>query len=80
MYQQSNSPREKVKELVLCALKSTTAHLHQPELKSHMRDVLKYGGTADEIMETMELASLLSISSMDVGLEVLEEELAKPVD
>lgn len=28
-------------------------------------------------MEVLELASLLSITTMDVGLEVLEKELAK---
>ena len=33
--------------------------------------------TAEEIMEVMELATLLSISTMDVGLEVLEKELAQ---
>lgn len=54
--------------------------MHQTELKLHMRNVLKHGGTADDIMETLELASLLSISTMDVGLEVLEEELTRPLD
>jgi hypothetical protein len=41
-----------------------------------MQNVLRLGGTAEEIMEVMELATLLSISTMDVGLEVLERELA----
>jgi alkylhydroperoxidase/carboxymuconolactone decarboxylase family protein YurZ len=51
--------------------------MYQPGLKLHMRNVLNYGGTAEEIMEVMELATLLSISTMDAGLEVLEKELAQ---
>lgn len=39
-----------------------------------MQNVLKYGGTAEEIMEALELATLLSISTLDIGLEVLEAE------
>jgi hypothetical protein len=41
-----------------------------------MYNVLKYGGTAEEIMEVIELATLLSISTMDVSLSILETELA----
>ncbi|KAH8712125.1 AhpD-like protein [Phaeosphaeriaceae sp. PMI808] len=66
----------KVKELIYCAFDTAATHMYQPGLKLHMRNVLNYGGTAEEIMEVMELATLLSISTMDVGLEVLEKELA----
>lgn len=41
-----------------------------------MKNVLKYGGTPEEIMEVLELATLLSTATMDVGLPVLEKELA----
>jgi len=66
----------KVKELIYCAFDTAATHMYQPGLKLHMRNVLNYGGTAEEIMEVMELATLLSISTMDAGLEVLEKELA----
>jgi alkylhydroperoxidase/carboxymuconolactone decarboxylase family protein YurZ len=49
--------------------------MYQPGLKLHMRNVLNYGGTAEEIMEVMELATLLSLSTLDAGLSVLEQEL-----
>lgn len=65
-----------VKELIYCAFDTAATHMYQPGLKLHMRNVLNYGGTAEEIMEVMELATLLSISTMDAGLEVLEKELA----
>jgi alkylhydroperoxidase/carboxymuconolactone decarboxylase family protein YurZ len=66
----------KVKELIYCAFDTAATHMYQPGLKLHMRNVLNYGGTKEEIMEVLELATLLSISTMDVGLEVLEKEMA----
>jgi alkylhydroperoxidase/carboxymuconolactone decarboxylase family protein YurZ len=65
-----------VKELIYCAFDSAATHLYKPGLKLHMKNVLGYGGTAEEIMEVLELATLLSISTMDVGLPILEQELA----
>ena len=65
-----------VKELIYCAFDCAATHLYTPGLKLHMKNVLGYGGTAEEIMEVLELASLLSISTMDVGLPILEQELA----
>jgi alkylhydroperoxidase/carboxymuconolactone decarboxylase family protein YurZ len=66
-----------VKELIYCAFDTAATHMYQPGLKLHIRNVLNYGGTAEEVMEVMELATLLSISTMDVGLEVLDQELAR---
>ncbi|PVI04946.1 carboxymuconolactone decarboxylase [Periconia macrospinosa] len=67
----------KVKELIYCAFDVSATHLYQPGLKLHMKNVLKYGGTPEEIMEVMELATLLGLSTMDVGLPILEEELRR---
>ncbi|KAF2439599.1 Metallo-hydrolase/oxidoreductase [Karstenula rhodostoma CBS 690.94] len=65
----------KVKELIYCAFDCAATHLYKPGLKLHMKNVLQYGGTPEEIMEVLELASLLSISTMDVSLPILEKEL-----
>jgi alkylhydroperoxidase/carboxymuconolactone decarboxylase family protein YurZ len=64
-----------IKELIYCAFDAAATHLYKPGLKLHMKNVLGYGGTAEEIMEVLELATLLSISTMDVGLEVMEKEM-----
>ncbi|KAJ4298912.1 hypothetical protein N0V90_004155 [Kalmusia sp. IMI 367209] len=66
----------KVKELIYCAFDAAATHLYQPGLKLHMKNVLGYGGTPEEIMEVLELASLLSISTMDVALPILDKELS----
>ncbi|KAI4712745.1 hypothetical protein J4E89_003014 [Alternaria sp. Ai002NY15] len=65
----------KVKELIYCAFDAAATHMYKPGLKLHMRNVLNYGGAKEEIMEVLELATLLSISTLDVGLEVLEKEM-----
>lgn len=65
----------KVKELVYCAFDAAATHLYRPGLKLHMQNVLGLGGTAEEIMEVLELATLLGTSTLDVGLEVLDREL-----
>jgi alkylhydroperoxidase/carboxymuconolactone decarboxylase family protein YurZ len=52
--------------------------MYQPGLKLHMRNVLNYGGTKEEIMEVLELATLLSVSTLDVGLKVLDHEMGTP--
>ncbi|KAK3214664.1 hypothetical protein GRF29_19g955653 [Pseudopithomyces chartarum] len=71
----SGALEPKVKELIYCAFDSAATHLYKPGLKLHMKNVLKYGGTAEEIMEVLELATLLSISTMDIALPILEKEL-----
>jgi alkylhydroperoxidase/carboxymuconolactone decarboxylase family protein YurZ len=65
----------RVKELVYCAFDAAATHLYRPGLKLHMQNVLGLGGTVEEIMEVLELATLLGTSTLDVGLEVLDKEL-----
>jgi hypothetical protein len=42
-----------------------------------MKNVLGLGGTPEEIMGVLELATLLSVSTLDVGLEVLDREVGR---
>jgi len=66
----------KVKELIYCAFDTSATHMYAPGLKLHIRNVLDLGGTKEELMEVMELATLLSISTLDVGLEILDQEMS----
>lgn len=67
----------KVKELVYCAFDAASTHLYVPGLKLHMRNVLGLGGTPEEIMEVLELATLLSLHTLEVAGPILEEEMKK---
>jgi alkylhydroperoxidase/carboxymuconolactone decarboxylase family protein YurZ len=65
----------KVKELIYVAIDVSTTHLYDPGTRVHMRNALKYGATQDELMEVMELCSVLGIHSCTSGVPILIEEL-----
>jgi alkylhydroperoxidase/carboxymuconolactone decarboxylase family protein YurZ len=67
----------KIKELIYCAFDVASTHLYQPGLKLHMRNALGYGATVEEIMEVLELASLLSLHTLEVAAPVLVENMKK---
>lgn len=66
----------KMKELIYIAIDAATTHLYEPGLRQHMRNALKYGATKEEIMEVLELVSVLGIHACTLGVPVLLEELA----
>jgi alkylhydroperoxidase/carboxymuconolactone decarboxylase family protein YurZ len=63
----------KVKELVLCALDVAATHLYKPGIKVHMRNALRHGATAEEIIETIEIASVIGIHGALIGTPMLED-------
>ena len=67
----------KVKELVYCAFDCASTHMYKPGLKLHMQNVIRYNGTAEEVMEVLEIASLLGVSAVTVGAPMIKEEAAK---
>jgi len=64
----------KVKELIYIAIDASTTHLFEPGIRIHIRNALGHGATAAEIMEVLELTSILGIRTVEVGLPVLLEE------
>jgi alkylhydroperoxidase/carboxymuconolactone decarboxylase family protein YurZ len=65
----------KFKELIYVAIDAATTHLYEPGLRQHIRNALGYGATKDEIMEVLELVSVLGIHACTLGVPVLLEEL-----
>jgi alkylhydroperoxidase/carboxymuconolactone decarboxylase family protein YurZ len=66
----------KVKELIYTAIDASTTHLYEPGLRQHIRNAIGYGATSDEVMEVLELTSVLGIHTCTMGVPVLLEELA----
>jgi alkylhydroperoxidase/carboxymuconolactone decarboxylase family protein YurZ len=66
----------KVKEFIYTAFDVAATHLYEPGLRQHIRNALGYGATREEIMEVIELASLIGVHSCAVGVPILLEELA----
>lgn len=66
----------KIKEFIYIAIDSSTTHLYDSGTRIHIRNALKYGATAKEIMEIFELVSVLGIHSITSGVPILVEEVA----
>jgi alkylhydroperoxidase/carboxymuconolactone decarboxylase family protein YurZ len=67
----------KVKELIYVAIDAAVTHLHPLGTRSHIRSALKHGATPAEIMEVLELVSVLGVHGMTMGLGILNEEVDK---
>lgn len=66
----------KEKELIYCAIDSSTTHLFEPGLRIHIRKALDFGAAPEEIMEVFQLATLLGAQTVVAGAEALEGALA----
>lgn len=67
----------KVKELIYIAADSTTTQLYEPSLRIHIRNAMKHGATMQEIMEVLQLVSVLGIHTCTMGMPVLVDEFKK---
>jgi alkylhydroperoxidase/carboxymuconolactone decarboxylase family protein YurZ len=67
----------KVKELIYIALDASPTHLYEPGLRIHVRNALKLGATAAEIVEVLELSTTIGIHSCTVGLPILTDEIRR---
>lgn len=65
----------KVKEFIYIAVDASTTHLYGPGLRRHIRNALELGATREEILEVLQLISVLGIHSCGLGVPMLAEEL-----
>ncbi|KAH8898466.1 hypothetical protein GQ53DRAFT_881631 [Thozetella sp. PMI_491] len=68
----------KMKELVYCAFDAASTHLYVPGLKLHMKNALGYGATPQEILEVLEIATLLSLHTVHVAAPIIAELASAP--
>ncbi len=66
----------KVREFIYIAIDASTTHLHAAGTRTHMRNALRLGATRQEIMEVLQLISVLGIHSVTDGVPILIEEMA----
>ncbi len=67
----------KFKELVLVAINAATTHLYAPGVRRHIANALKAGATREEIVETLELVTIMGIHAINVAIPILCEEHEK---
>lgn len=66
-----------VKELVYCAFDASATHLYVPGLKVHMHNALRLGATPQQVMEVLEIVSLIGIHAAMEAAPVLLEEASR---
>jgi alkylhydroperoxidase/carboxymuconolactone decarboxylase family protein YurZ len=66
----------KVKELIYTAIDISTTHLFEPGIRIHIANALAHGAAVEEVMEVFEIASVLGMDTLTVGVPILLEELA----
>lgn len=67
---------DKTKELVLIAVNAATTHLYGPGVRRHIRNALKLGATREEILQVIELTTVVGIHGCNLAVPILAEELA----
>lgn len=65
----------KVREFVYIAFDTAATHLYVPGLKLHIENALGYGATPQEILEIMEIASVIGIHAATTAVPILLEEM-----
>jgi alkylhydroperoxidase/carboxymuconolactone decarboxylase family protein YurZ len=73
----SGSLSPKVREIVYLAIAAATTHLHEPAVRLHVRNALKHGATARELMEVFELISVLGVHTITTSLPIMEQVVAQ---
>jgi alkylhydroperoxidase/carboxymuconolactone decarboxylase family protein YurZ len=68
---------QKMKELILVAINAATTHMYAPGVRRHMAAALKAGATRDELLETIELVTIMGIHSVNLAIPILLEEVEK---
>lgn len=65
------------KELVLVAINAATTHMYGPGVRRHMQNALRLGASPQEILETIQLTTVMGIHSCNLAIPILAEELEK---
>ena len=68
---------QKTKELIFIAINAATTHLWAPGVRRHMQNALREGATKEEILEVLQLTSIMGIHSMALAAPILNEEWEK---
>lgn len=66
----------KIKEFIYIALDVSVHHQFVTGTHIHIANALKYGASPQELLEVMQIASVLGMKTFEIALPIVEEELA----
>jgi alkylhydroperoxidase/carboxymuconolactone decarboxylase family protein YurZ len=67
----------RMRELIYVAVDGSTTHLFQAGLEIHIGIALQVGCTPAELIEVLQIATMQGLDSVELGMEVLRQELAE---
>jgi alkylhydroperoxidase/carboxymuconolactone decarboxylase family protein YurZ len=67
---------QKTKELIMVAINAATTHLYGPGVRRHMKNALRAGASREEILEAIQLTTVMGIHSCNLAVPILMEEVA----
>ena len=67
----------KVKEFILIAINAATTHLYAPGVRRHMQNAIRAGATKEEVLEVVQLTTVMGIHSCNLAVPIICEEFAR---
>jgi len=64
-------------ELIYIAFDTSATHLYEVGLRLHIKNALEYGADPRQIVEVMEIASLIGVKSVLVGAPMIQQAISK---
>lgn len=64
---------QKTKELIMIAINAATTHLYAPGVRRHMQNAIREGATQEEILETIQLTSVVGIHACNLAVPIMLE-------
>ena len=58
------------------AINAATTHLYAPGVRRHMKNALKLGATPEEVLEVIQLTTVMGIHACNLAVPILAGELA----
>jgi alkylhydroperoxidase/carboxymuconolactone decarboxylase family protein YurZ len=68
---------QKLAELLSIALDASYTHMYAPGTRRHIKAALKLGATVEEIMDVLKLCVVQGVQACNMGIPILDEELAR---
>ncbi len=67
----------KIKEFILIAINAATTHLYAPGVRRHVQNALRLGATREELLEVIQLTTIMGIHAINVAVPIIAEEIEK---
>jgi alkylhydroperoxidase/carboxymuconolactone decarboxylase family protein YurZ len=67
----SGSLAPKERELIYIAIDCSITHTHETGLRMHIRNAIRHGVTREEVLETLQLCSLMGMESYILGCQAM---------